>query len=108
MQDGSTTKNSSLDRRRTQRLPAAGTGLLEWNDATGPRGTTVRVTNVSADGVTIELPEAVKAPQMGRLTGNTWQCLGWLRYCNEQRGGFMAGFEFVQDPYPKGSFDPHD
>src|SRR5581483_3815902 len=65
------------DRRRSERTPTGGWATLDC----GPHCVTVRVTNLSDEGATIELAGPVEAPQMARLTGEVWQCLGWLRYC---------------------------
>ena len=86
------------ERRRSRRLPTSGTAVLEWNDRSGPRKTLVLVKTMSTEGMTIELPDSVKAPRMARLIGKTWQCLGWLRYCERRGGKFVAGLEFTQNP----------
>lgn len=97
------------DRRRDERLPASGMGTLHWADRwSGVRSALVNVRNVCQEGVTIELPEAVEAPRFARLTGGHWQCLGWLRYCEEREGKIVAGFQFTRRPYPKNSSDYRD
>ncbi|GEM_PF-1801455 len=91
------------DRRRSERTPTGGWATLDC----GPHCVTVRVTNLSDEGATIELAGPVEAPQMARLTGEVWQCLGWLRYCKPEGEKYVAGFQFTRS-YPKNSCDYFD
>jgi len=89
------------DRRRTQRLPTSGTASLEWVEgASSPRLTHIQVKNVSDEGMTVECPEHIE-PQLVRITGEEWQCIGWLRHCHREQGRFQAGIQFAQKPYQK-------
>ena len=55
----------------------------------------------------IELPYAV-APQLARITGLEWQCIGWLRYCEPEDAKFVAGFQFAHRPYERDAGDSGD
>lgn len=96
------------ERRRAERIPSSGTAVLEWLDASSRHRTiTAHVRNISTEGMMLELPQAVE-PQLARVSGMEWQCIGWVRYCNHEDGKFVAGFQFAQKPYQRDSNDRDD
>jgi len=88
------------ERRKVERMPSSGTARLEWMDSSTRHHTAVQVRNISTEGMMLEIPCAVE-PQLARITGREWQCIGWVRYCEPDKGKFIAGFQFAQRPYER-------
>ncbi len=85
-------------------MPTTGGGVLHWRGASIP----VTVRNVSDGGVQLQVPQAINVPEVIRLTGETWECLGSTRYCTRQGSKFVVGVEIVGEPYQKDSCDYRD
>ena len=96
------------ERRRADRVPAAGRGRLQWVERSGPREAAVRVSNVTEDGIQIELEQSLEFHQIVRLAGEAWECLGRVRYCRNEGARFTAGIKLTMPAYPKNSLDYTD
>ena len=94
----------SARRRREERQPTTGSGELCWRDRTGRhRATLATVLNINGGGMQVKISEALAFPQMVRLAGEDWECLGWTRYCVETVDGFVVGIELIRQPYLRNS-----
>ena len=88
-------------RRSEMRAAVYGGGVLAWNDAEkGPRTARVVVTNLSGQGLQIICSEAIRTGAVVFLTGDTYECLGEVRYCVYGDDGYRIGIELRRDPYP--------
>ena len=96
------------EQRRQDRVPAAGRGTLHWFDASGRRSTVVTVSDVTENGVGLRAPEVVQSAGMVRLTGETWECLGWIRHHRRWDTGCSAGLELAGPAYPKNAAEYFD
>lgn len=96
------------ERRREDRLPAVGSGTLHWFEGTQPRSATVDVEDVTESGVRLRATEPVAAGEMIRLTGESWECLGRVNYCNTVAGGTVLGIELTRPAYPKDDLEFRD
>jgi len=92
------------DNRREDRLPTIGRATLVCSGP-GACSLSVQVTNTSTGGVQVELDQALPVHQMARLSGETYEVLGQLRYCRRRGSKFVVGIQFTRPPYPKGSAD---
>ena len=93
------------ERRKFERMPSSGTARLDWLDSSSRHhSTAVRVRNITTEGMMLEMPYSVE-PQLARITGLEWQCIGWLRYCEPENSKFIAGFQFAQKPYEREASD---
>ena len=89
------------ERRRLERMPSSGSARLDWMDSSlRHHSIAVRVRNITTEGMMLEIPSSVE-PQLARITGLEWQCIGWVRYCEPENGKFIAGFQFAQKPYER-------
>ena len=66
------------------------------------------VTNISEGGLQLESSEAMHPDRMVWITGATFECVGWTRYCNRRANGFLIGVELTRQPYLKDSCDFRD
>src|SRR5262249_7406474 len=88
-----------MELRREGRAHTTGGGMLHRRGRPIP----VTVRNVSDGGLQLQAPEPVAVPEMIRVTGETWECLGWTRYCTRQGSRFVVGVELVGQAYQKDS-----
>jgi len=93
------------ERRRQDRLPAVGSGALHWFAGSQGRTATVEVEDVTESGVRVRAPEPIAPGEMVRLTGESWECLGRVRYCHVGDDGSILGIELTGPAYPKDSPD---
>lgn len=92
------------ERRRADRLSSAGTGTLQWSMPGGARqAARVSVRNIGASGALIVSDQPLVVDQMVRLSGETWECIGRIRYCRRDGKKFLSGIQLTQPPQPKGS-----
>src|SRR5713226_8121000 len=91
----STNQPEGAELRREPRAPTTGAGWLHWKG----RSVEVIVRNVSDSGAQLQVSESLNVPEMVRLAGDTWECLGWTRYCTKQGSKFVVGIEIVGQPY---------
>lgn len=96
------------ERRREDRIPSAGNGSLEWFEMREKRAAPVVVEDVTEGGVRLRLEESLSQVDMVRLTGETWECLGKVRYCLARDGGTVLGIELAGPAYLKDSADYFD
>ncbi len=90
------------DRRREDRLSVSGRGTLYWTDGPGERrAVAVTVTNVTDEGIQIEIPEAIPVSKHVRLSGDALECLGVLRYCEKIGTQFVGGIQLVRPVHEK-------
>ena len=95
------------EHRREDRLSSGGTAILCWFEG-GRQSATVTVTNATKGGVQLEVPQSVPLHQMVRLSGETWECQGQVRYCRREPGKVLLGVQFTRPPYPKSAADYRD
>jgi hypothetical protein len=93
------------DNRREDRLATIGCGTLVCSDRRGRPVLRVQVTNTSKQGAQVEIDQPISIHQLVRLSGQTWECLGQVRYCQRRGTKFVAGIQFTQAPHPKSSMD---
>jgi hypothetical protein len=99
----------SCDRRREDRYPVVGQGTLKWNDGRLHHTSAVQVCNVTPEGVRVRLDRELHSGQMVRLSGETWECIGAVRYCEPEGGHYWAlGLEILGSAYPKDAADYKD
>ncbi len=92
------------DLRKDVRVAVSGGGTLYWWDQSrGWRTTNVAVRNLSKQGVQVLSPVRLEVPQAVRLSGETWDCVGWTRYCEPAGEDFRIGIEWTERPSRKGS-----
>ncbi len=92
------------ERRRHNRLSATGLGELCWKDRSGASRTVmVTVSNVTEDGIQIEMIEEIPAQSHVRISGETMECLGVLLYCANDGAKFVGGVQLVRPAYAKNS-----
>lgn len=90
--------------RREERVAACGPVRICWaHRSLGQRDMTVTATNISERGVQVEIPEAIEIGRIVRLVGESWECLGWVRYCKGLGRHFLAGIEWSTRPSNVGS-----
>ena len=97
-----------LERRRGSRLPAGGCGTLHWAGPDGSKSAVVAVRNMTSGGMQLEVPERLDVGQNIRLSGETWQCQGTVRYCRPEGGHLVAGVQLTRPPYPKDCLEYQD
>ena len=97
-----------LERRRESRLPAGGCGTLYWTGPDGSKSARVAVRNMTEGGMQLEVPDRLDVGQSIRLSGETWQCQGIVRYCRPERGQLLAGVQLTRPPYPKDCLEYQD
>jgi hypothetical protein len=95
------------EHRREDRLSSGGTGILSWFDG-GRQTATVTVKNATKGGVQLEMQQSVPLHQMVRLSGETWECQGQVRYCRRELGKILLGIQFTRPPYLRGVADYRD
>jgi hypothetical protein len=86
--------------RSEMRASVYGGGSLTWEDADeGSRTSPVVVRNLSGHGLQVVCQRAVRAGAAVFLTGETYECLGEVKYCVHVDGGFRIGIELRREPY---------
>jgi hypothetical protein len=98
----------SEERRREDRLAAAGSGRLQWTDRAGQHVAMVEVRNVTEDGLQVMANELLPQQQTVRLSGETWECIGDVCYCRSEGRKFVAGIRMRRRPFLKNSVDYSD
>ena len=98
----------TLQRRREEREPAGGIGVLRWSGLKGPRTAEVLVRDIGSGGMQLELPVPVDVDQTVRLEGQNFECIGLIRYCRPKGARFVAGIQFTRPPYDKKSLEYQD
>jgi hypothetical protein len=97
------------ERRRQDRIPVSGQGEVHWYDKAGLRRVAaVAVENVTESGVRLNMSESLRGVPMLRLTGETWECLGRIRYCESGVAGYGVGVELAGPAYLKESAEYFD
>ncbi|MBI3694024.1 MAG: PilZ domain-containing protein [Acidobacteria bacterium] len=98
----------AFERRREQREPAGGRGVLRWTGPSGSQTVEAQVRDISSDGMQLELPSPVEVDQTVRLVGENFECIGLVRYCRPDGVRFVAGIQFTRAPYEKASLEYQD
>ncbi len=86
--------------RRAQREPAVGSATLSWETLGRPHACTIRLCNLTADGMQAVGPRRLDPGTAVFVSGDRYECAGEVRYCLAFDGGFRFGLEFRSDPYP--------
>ena len=98
----------AFQRRREVRQPVRGTGVLRWSGPNGPRTVEVQVQDMSASGMQFELSEPIQVDETVRLAGQSFECIGLVRYCTPQGNRFVVGIQFTRPPYDRDSLEYQD
>ncbi len=86
--------------RAERRAIVYGGGSLTWDDAAnGSRTSSVIVRNLSGEGLQIVCHQAIRTGAVVFLTGETYECLGKVRYCVYGEDGYRIGIQFTREPY---------
>ncbi len=86
------------ERRREDRAPVAGVGMLRRTGVHGETiATDVRIRNISAEGVQVASSQAVPKNEVARLIGSAVECVGTVRYCVPWNGKFLVGLFLIGD-----------
>ena len=97
---------TNIYQRSELRAPVFGGGWLTWDDAReGARTSHVVVRNLSGQGLQVVSPRQVRTGAVVFLTGETYECLGKVKYCVHGDGGFRIGIQFMREPYPRAASD---
>ncbi|MEZ5366767.1 MAG: hypothetical protein R2748_31610 [Bryobacterales bacterium] len=92
--------------RREMRAEVFGEGSLTWNDGLdGARTSSVTVRNLSSQGLQVVCRKAIRAGASVFLTGETYECLGTVKYCVYSDEGFRIGIELEREPYHRANDD---
>lgn len=92
--------------RSETRAPVFGGGSLTWNDGLeGACTEPVTVRNLSGHGLQVLCRRPIRAGAPVFLTGETYECLGTVKYCVYSDEGFRIGIELERDPYPRSGSD---
>jgi hypothetical protein len=88
--------------RSELRASVYGGGSLTWDDAgEGSRTSSVIVRNLSEQGIQVLCHRAIRTGAVVFLTGETYECLGKVRYCVYGEDGYRIGIQFTREPYPR-------
>jgi len=94
------------ERRRTERQPVRGTGILDWYGPAGKTSSTpVLVRDASEFGLQLSAADPVPVGCVTRLTGEAIGCLGTVCYCTSADDGYLVGLHFTREPYYQQSAD---
>lgn len=89
----------SRDRRRIDRQPVDGAGVLRFGDS---RGHTVKsevvVKNISNGGMQLQIGVPAEKETYVRLTGESLECEGTVRYCQQDGESYLLGVQFIREP----------
>lgn len=99
------------NRRRTHRAATNGVGILSWSDRGLRHNETVRVMNASDGGLQVKLAKKVPLGALVRISGETVECLGYVRYSRPigpMGLDFVSGIEFCQQPVARDAPDLWD
>ena len=89
--------------RREVRQAVSGGAMLYWREPSrGWRTSGVAVRNLSPSGLQLVCPQALAVPQTVRIVGQSFECIGVVRYCEPTGDDFRLGIEFTTRPAPKG------
>jgi|GEM_PF-3616853 len=86
--------------RRAQREPAVGSATLSWEVSGQSNICTIRLCNLTADGMQAVGPREVPPGTAVFVSGARYECAGHIRYCLAAGAEFRFGLEFRSDPYP--------
>ena len=86
--------------RRAQREPAIGSATLSWEAHGAPFVCTIRLRNLSSDGMQAVGPRRVDPGTAVFVSGARYECAGEIRYCRPEGANYCFGLEFRSDPYP--------
>lgn len=93
------------DLRKEVRDPVFGRGELTWDDGASAKQMSVEVRNISDRGAQLLVRTPLKAGLAAFLTGEQFRCMGTVRYCTDDRHGFLVGLEFSRDPHYKNAVE---
>lgn len=86
-------------RRIHQRTHVTGNGVLTWDAGNGARQCSATVRNLGDGGLQLLVSRPLSQGWTAYLTGEMFECVGKVRYCVPEQGGFLVGLEFSHDPY---------
>ena len=86
--------------RRAQREPAAGSATLSWEALGEPCECSIRLCNLTADGLQAVGPKSLAPGTAVFVSGARYECAGEIRYCLAVGAEYRFGVEFRSDPYP--------
>lgn len=86
--------------RSQMRATVYGGGSLAWDDVEkGAQTSNVIVRNLSGLGLQVICGRPIRTGAVVFLTGDTFECLGEVRYCVYGEDGYRIGIEFKREPY---------
>lgn len=85
--------------RAHQRIPVTGSGVLTWDAGNGARRCPTQVRNLGDGGLQLFVTRAMVRGWTAYVTGETFECVGDVRYCVPSDGGFLVGLSFRHEPY---------
>lgn len=91
------------ERRRADRLPSDGEGVLTWVGDLGERFEVhAKVSDLVGSGMQLVVDREIPTDIVVRLVGERVVCVGAIQYCRvNAEGETVVGFQFVQQPYAK-------
>ena len=90
------------ERRALKRQPAGGGGTLFWTDPFGRSGASAVVArNVTEKGIQLEARDKIPVAAAVRLSGQTLECIGSVRYCSRDGEKYLVGIVIAGQPYGK-------
>ena len=85
------------ERRRAERQPAGGKGMLHWEaPGGGQREAEAVVRDANGYGVQVHVPDQVPVPAVVRLEGHESDCFGSTCYCAPYQGGYLVGLHVIR------------
>ncbi len=93
------------ERRRDDRVPMHDAADLVWERGGTRRQSTVIVLDSSADGVQVELEQAVPEETIAELSFGVWQRFGVTCYCVPKVEKFLVGIHFTGPAHHKNALE---
>ena len=80
-----------VDRRQHERYTANGEATLRWQS----NAVTGKVTNVSTEGIAVQVSRPIAVGQIVRLKMDRSSCQGSIRSCRVRGSGFLVGVQIA-------------
>jgi hypothetical protein len=96
------------ERRRDDRLPMHDTADLAWESGGTRSRSTVIVLDSSADGVQVEVEQALPEETIVKLSFGAWQRFGVTCYCVPKVEKFLVGIHFTGPAHHKNALELRD
>ena len=103
--ENETAPASGYGDRKDQRHAARGPGALTWYDGTTVNQSPVEICDISDNGVQMFAAVPIAVGVSVYLTGGKYRCLGTVRHCKRDGGGFLIGLQFSRGPHRRSAFE---